>query len=161
MMQMPDASDFDRWSQTVDEVNSILVEYPDRADNIWLQGFPTGSCSVASFAVAATLRQRYQEIWTIEWCFTSDHSHTWLSRDIGTPFHVSIDATLQQFSELAREPFIGPGPSPVIAAMFGGSAISAVLADQVPEYWHHGSTREIYEYAFPRLGFTVAEAGLE
>jgi hypothetical protein len=159
-MQMPDASDLGRWAQTVDEVASVLVEYPNRADNLWLRRFPAGSCSVTSFALAATLRQRHQEIWTIESCFTGDRSHPWLTRDAGTPFQVTIDATLQQFSELAQEPFIGPGPSPAIAAFFDGSAIFAVKADRAPAHWHHGSTREIYEWAFPRLGLSVTDAGL-
>jgi hypothetical protein len=138
----------------------VLLGYPLRADNFWVRGFPSGSCSVTSFAIASTLLQRHREVWTMESCFNGDHSHTWLSRDAGTTFHVTIDATLQQFSELDREPFIGPGPSPAIAALFDGCAISAVRADRVPAHWHHGSTREIYEWAFPRLGLSLTEAGL-
>lgn len=80
--------------------------------------------------------------------------------DAGTAAHATIDSTLHQFPGLATEPHIGPGPSPVIAALFEGDAVSVVRADRVPDYWHHGSTKEVYAWAFPRLGFSVADAGL-
>lgn len=96
----------------------------------------------------------------LESCFNGDHSHTWLSKDAGTAAHATIDSTLHQFSGLATEPHVGPGPSPVVAAFFEGDAVAVVRADRVPDHWHHGSTREVYEWAFPRLGFCVAAAGL-
>ena len=156
----PDESDVGRWTQTTHEVTSTLLEYPDRDSNIWLRRFPSGSCSVASFAIASTLRQRYDELWTIEWCFTGEHSHTWLSKDAGLPSHVTIDSTLHQFSHLATTPFISAGPSPAISELFDGYAVYGVRVDRIAADWHHGQTREVYEWAFPRLGLSLAGAGL-
>ena len=131
-LELPTNSDFDRWRQTRDEVVSVLLDYPGRAENLWLREFPSGSCSVASFAIAATLRHRDGEVWALESCFNGDHSHTWLSKDAGTAAHATIDSTLHQFSGLATEPHVGPGPSPVVAAFFEGDAVAVVRADRVP-----------------------------
>lgn len=159
-LELPSGSDFDRRRHTCDEVVSILLDYPGRAENLWLRALPSGSCSVASFAVASTLRHRHGEVWELESCFNGDHSHTWLSKDAGTAAHVTIDSTLHQVSDLATDPYVGPGPSPVVAALFDGDAVAVVRANRVPDHWHHGSTKEIYDWAFSRLGFSVEDAGL-
>ena len=135
----------------VEEVETVLLRYPDRADNPWLKDYPHGSCSVTSYLVSQVLLSRTGEVWHLRWCFNSTATHTWLSRKDEVASVLTIDATVHQFESLASEPFVGLGESPVVAAYFAGQYIYDVAADAVPEWWHHGQTKEIYDWATGQL----------
>ncbi|SFS17467.1 hypothetical protein SAMN04487846_3565 [Microbacterium sp. cf046] len=147
-------SELERWREAVTEVTAQLRQYPGRSDNDWLRNFPHGSCSVTSYAVGRLLLERYGEQWLlVSRSGYGTSTHTWLVRDAGEGQEAAIDATLHQFTDLAREPFIGWGASPADEYFpdFMGSPVYVGLVD---DSWHHGATDEIYEWLFPRLGLS-------
>jgi hypothetical protein len=154
-----DGIEIERWRSTVDEVAQLLQQHPERAENIWLKQMPKGSCSVFSFAVGATLLQRHGQRWLLVSRINATSSHTWLRGETTDGRMASIDATIQQFDRIAQEPFIGVGTSPA-EEHFPDSLGADVWNDAVPPWWHHGQTREIYTWLFPRLGISTTVAGI-
>lgn len=152
--------DLGRWGCVVDDVRTLAREYPGRADNLWLKGFPNGSCSIVSFAVGAVLHQRYGEVWQLVSKANAQTSHTWLTRRLDAETWGTIDATIDQFPEIAERPFVGYGPSPVDSKFSPDYAPTIVSTDKVPGWWHHGSTREVYVWMFPQLGISAEAAGI-
>lgn len=143
----------------VQEVVAVIERFPNASSNIWLKGFPSGSCSVVSFAIGTLLAQRYDEVWSL--VSRSGHrglTHTWLTISLPGGSNASIDATVQQFSDVAAEPFVGYGYSPSHPA-FPDRLGNGIRADAVPAWWHHGQTREVYGWAFPLLGLSLPKAG--
>lgn len=152
--------DFARWEGVMREVRTLAREYPGRAENLWLKGFPNGSCSIVSFAIGAVLHQRYDEVWRLVSKASGFASHTWLTRQLDADTWVTIDATIDQFPQIAEHPFVGYGPSPVDTQLFLDYAPNSVTTDKVPDWWHHGATREVYAWMFPQLGISAEAAGV-
>ncbi|WP_203579982.1 hypothetical protein [Microbacterium hibisci] len=155
----PTPSNVAEWRSTVSEVESALLSYPARADNMWLRNYPNGSCSIVSFTVGSVLLQRQAQPWRLLSKFSGRHSHTWLVGGTDGAAQASIDATIHQFPELATGPFVGSGPSPA-ERLFEGYAGTSVAVNQVPQWWHHGETLDVYEWVFPRLGILTTTAGI-
>lgn len=147
-------SDLKRWNETLIEVDRLLVQFPGAESNIWMKRYPSGSCSVVSFAVGSVLHHRFGEEWRlVSRLRPGGPSHAWLvlKAEDGTDL-ASIDGALHQFPDIASEPFVGKGSSPAaryFTDLMGQS--DGVSIVNVPSWWHHGSTREIYRWAFPQL----------
>ncbi|QOQ38214.1 hypothetical protein [Trueperella pecoris] len=139
-----------RWRTATEEVSALLIQYSSlNKDNPWIKNYPSGSCSVSSYTIGRLLLERHGEDWQLRSGTGHLGSHTWLTLDSATLNPAAIDATLHQFSNISKEPFIGYGVSP---AENHFQPYQSMPVKYVEPSWHHGGTAEIYAWVFPRLG---------
>lgn len=89
--------------------------------NYWLRHFPRESCELASWVVGSMLLELGYGDWTLvaglidsdEGLTLRSGGHAWLELRVESEIVFSLDATANQFSEWAIEPFVVAGRSPL------------------------------------------------
>ena len=141
-----------RWRSVIEEITNLVLGFPERENNPWLKNYPHSSCDVMSFAVGATLLQRYGEEWHIvSYLADADFTaHTWLTLEKNGSTYAWIDPTIRQFQGFAHEPFYGFGSSPALRS-FSSQLGPPLPISKITNDWHNQGTQEIYEWLFSEL----------